>query len=152
MWQVHPPRDSIHQETDDGERAARSVGGFPATDCVGTVVHDLVHMFTPQTVSHLDTAGTRLRIGHTRLNAHLGMTDSPHCPCCPTQPDTPEHLIVHCPRHHSHRVVLFHALSAIHPHRPTLTDLGGCTNTTQAFKTLNLTRTFLQKTNQLHRI
>ncbi|MPC54221.1 hypothetical protein E2C01_048129 [Portunus trituberculatus] len=31
------------------------------------------------------------------------MTDSPHCPWCPTQPNTPEHLLLHCPRHrHSH--------------------------------------------------
>ncbi|MPC09639.1 hypothetical protein E2C01_002256 [Portunus trituberculatus] len=34
-----------------------------------------------------------LRIGYTRLNAHLhrlGMTDSPHCPWCPTRhPRTP---------------------------------------------------------------
>ncbi|MPC23572.1 hypothetical protein E2C01_016628 [Portunus trituberculatus] len=91
-----------------------------------------------------------MRIGHTCLNAHLhrlGMTDSLHCSWCPTQPDTPEHLLLHCPRHHSHRVAILHSLSAIQPHRPILTDLlGGCTNTTQAFKTLNLTRTFLQKT------
>ncbi|MPC43857.1 hypothetical protein E2C01_037512 [Portunus trituberculatus] len=36
-------------------------------------------------VMALDTAVTRLRIGHTRLNAHLhrlGMTESPHCPFC----------------------------------------------------------------------
>ncbi|MPC70553.1 hypothetical protein E2C01_064805 [Portunus trituberculatus] len=64
------------------------------------------------------------------------MTDSPHCPWCPTQPDTPEHLLLHCPHHHSHHVALLHSLSAIHPHRPTLTNfLGGCTNTNQAFKT-----------------
>ncbi|XP_045105453.1 uncharacterized protein LOC123500965 [Portunus trituberculatus] len=98
----------------------------------------------------LDTAVTRLRTGHTRLNAHLhrlGMTDSPHCLWCPTHPDTPEHLLLHCPRHHSRRVAFLPSLSAIHPHRPTLTHLlGGCTNTTQAFKTLNLTRTFLHKT------
>ncbi|MPC43735.1 hypothetical protein E2C01_037387 [Portunus trituberculatus] len=74
------------------------------------------------------------------------MTDSPHCPWCPTQPDTPEHLLLHCSRHLSHRAALLHSL-------PTLIDLlGGCTNTNQAFKSLNLTRTFLQKTNQLHRI
>ncbi|MPC35035.1 hypothetical protein E2C01_028444 [Portunus trituberculatus] len=104
----------------------------------------------------MDTSVTRLKIGHTRLNAHLhrlGMTDSTHCPWCPTQLDTLEHLLLHCPRHHSHHVALLHSLSTIHPHRPTLTLLlGGCTNTTQAFKTLNLTRTILQNINQLHRI
>ncbi|MPC91463.1 hypothetical protein E2C01_086501 [Portunus trituberculatus] len=68
---------------------------------------------------------------HETAHLHrLGMTDSPHCPWCPTQPDTPEHLLLHCPRQHSHRVALLHSLSGIHPHRPTLTDLlSGCTNT-----------------------
>ncbi|MPC60174.1 hypothetical protein E2C01_054212 [Portunus trituberculatus] len=73
-----------------------------------------------------DTAVTRLQIGHTRLNAHLhrlGMTDSPHCPWFPTEPDTQEHLLLHCPRHHSHHVALLHSLSAHQPHRPTMTDL-----------------------------
>ncbi|MPC88270.1 hypothetical protein E2C01_083170 [Portunus trituberculatus] len=52
----------------------------------------------------LDTAVTRLRIGHTRHNAYLhrlGMTDSSHCPWFLTQPDTPEHLLLQCP-HHTH--------------------------------------------------
>ena len=99
---------------------------------------------------------TRLRIGHTRLNAHLhrlGMTDTPHCPWCPTQPDTPEHLLLHCPHHHFHCVALLHSLSALRLHRPTLADLlGGSPDPGLAFKTLNLTRTFLQRSNQLHRI
>ncbi|XP_045112503.1 KRAB-A domain-containing protein 2-like [Portunus trituberculatus] len=41
------------------------------------------HWWTYSPNQALDTAITRLRIGHTRLNAHLrrlGMTDSPHCP------------------------------------------------------------------------
>ncbi|MPD04935.1 hypothetical protein E2C01_100649 [Portunus trituberculatus] len=81
------------------------------------------------------------------------MTDSLLCHWCPIQPDTPEHLLLHCHRHHSHHVALLHSLSVIHSHWPTLTDLlDGCTNTNQGFKTLNLTRTFLKKTNQLHRI
>ncbi|MPC60926.1 hypothetical protein E2C01_054986 [Portunus trituberculatus] len=59
----------------------------------------------------------------------MGIIDSPHCPWCPTQPDTPEYLLLHCPCHYSHCVALIHSLSAIHPNRPTLTDLlGGCTN------------------------
>ncbi|MPC54059.1 hypothetical protein E2C01_047966 [Portunus trituberculatus] len=102
----------------------------------------------------LSTAGKASNMAADCRNAHLhrlGMTNSPHCPWCPTQPDTLEHLLLHCPRHHSHRVALLHC--AIHPHKPTLTNLlGGCTNPAQAFKTFNLTRTFLQKTNQLHRI
>ncbi len=114
------------------------------------------HWWTHSPSRALDTAVTRLRIGHTRLNAHLhrlGMTDTPHCPWCgcPTQPDTPQHLLLHCPRHHSHRVALLHSLSALQPNRPTLADLlGGSTDPGLAFKILNLTRTFLQKSNQLH--
>ncbi|XP_045119657.1 uncharacterized protein LOC123509432 [Portunus trituberculatus] len=68
------------------------------------------HWWTYSPNQALDTAVTRLRIG---LNAHLhrlGMTNSPHCPWCSTQPDTPEHLLLHCPRHHSHRVALLHSL------------------------------------------
>ncbi|MPC50535.1 hypothetical protein E2C01_044364 [Portunus trituberculatus] len=113
------------------------------------------HLHSLQVPCHC-LAITRLRIGHTRFNAHLhrlGMTDSLHCPWCPTQPDTPEHLLLHCSCHHPHRVAFLHSLSAIHPHKPTLTALlGGCTNTNQAFKTLNPTRTSLHKTNQLHHI
>ncbi|MPC49725.1 hypothetical protein E2C01_043537 [Portunus trituberculatus] len=63
------------------------------------------------------------------------MTDSPYCPWCSTQPDTPEHLLLHCPCHHSYRVALLHLLSALQPHRPTLTNLGGSTNSNLAFKT-----------------
>ena len=114
------------------------------------------HWWTYSPNRALDTAITRLRIGHTRLNAHLhrlGMTDSPHCPWCPTQLDTPEHLLLHCPRHHSHRVALFHSLSVLHLNRPTVADLlGGSADPGLAFKSLNSTRTFLQKSNQLHRI
>ena len=62
-------------------------------------------------------ASTRLQIGHSRLSSHLhklGMTDDPHCPWCPTQQDTPEHLRLHYPRHHSHRMALLHSLSSLH--------------------------------------
>ena len=104
----------------------------------------------------LDTAITRLRIGHTRLNAHLHrlrLTDSPDCPWCPTQQDTPEHLLLHCPRHHSHRVMLLHSLSALHIHRPTVADLlGGTLDLGLAFRILKFTRVFLKKSDQLHRI
>ncbi|MPC58293.1 hypothetical protein E2C01_052289 [Portunus trituberculatus] len=81
------------------------------------------------------------------------MTDCPHCPWCPTQPDTPEYLLLYCPRHHSHCVALLHSLSALQPQRSTLTDLlGSSTNPNLVFKSLNLTKTFLQKPNQLHHI
>ena len=114
------------------------------------------HWWTHSPNRSLDTAITRLRIGHTCLNSHLhrlGLTDTPHCPWCPTQLDTPEHLLLHCPRHHSHRVALLHSLASIHIHRPTLADLlGGNSNPATASKAIKLTATFLQKTNQLQRI
>ena len=114
------------------------------------------HCWTFSPSRALDTAVTRLRIGHTRLNNHLhrlGMVEDPHCPWCPTQPDTPEHLLLHCPRHHSHRTQLFHSLASLHIHRPTVADLlGGSQDPGQAFKILKHTRTFLTKTEQFHRI
>ena len=98
------------------------------------------HWWTHSPCRALDTAITRLRIGHTRLNSHLhrlGMTDTPHCPWCPTQLDTPEHLLLHCPRHHSHRVTLLHSLSTLRLNRPTLAVLlGGVTYPGLAFTKL----------------
>ena len=38
------------------------------------------------------------------------LVKDPDCPWCPLQPDTPEHLLMHCPRHHSHRMALLHSL------------------------------------------
>ncbi|XP_045126267.1 uncharacterized protein LOC123513261 [Portunus trituberculatus] len=57
----------------------------------------------------LDVALTRLRLGHTRLTAHLHrlhLSPDPYCPWCRTVPETIEHFLLHCPRFHSHRVVL----------------------------------------------
>ena len=56
----------------------------------------------------LDTAITRLRIGHSSLNAHLhriGVVDDPACEWC-GQDDTIHHFIFVCPRHHSERITL----------------------------------------------
>ncbi|KAG0710335.1 hypothetical protein GWK47_023033 [Chionoecetes opilio] len=96
---------------------------------LGRIRHDTRHHWWTHSPSRaLDTAVTRLRIGHTRLNAHLhklGMTADPHCPWCPTYPDTPEHLLLQCPRHHSHRTALLQSLSPLLLRRPTLADLLG---------------------------
>ncbi|XP_050687813.1 uncharacterized protein LOC126981137 [Eriocheir sinensis] len=111
--------------------------------------------FSP--IRPLDTAITRLRIGHTRLNAHLhrlNIVQDPHCPWCPTQPDTPEHLLLHCPRFHSLRTTLKASLTSLRIHRPTLEDLLGsdALSPTTAFHALKCTQTFLQKSGQLDRI
>ena len=107
------------------------------------------HWWTYSPSRALDTAVTRLRIGHIHLNSHLhklGMTDDPHCPWCPTQPHTPEHLLLHYPRHHSHHMALLHSLSFLHLRRPTITDLlGGSQDPDLSFKVP-------QRTGQLNRI
>ena len=106
--------------------------------------------------TRFDTAITRFRIGQWRLNSHLhklGMTENPHCPWCPTKPDTPEHFLLHCPCHHSHRMALLHSRSSLHLRRPTITDLlGGSQDPCLTFKVLKHTRTFLQRTGQLNRV
>ncbi|MPC15440.1 hypothetical protein E2C01_008232 [Portunus trituberculatus] len=80
----------------------------------------------------------------------LGMSASPHCLWCPTQPDTPEHLLLlYCPHHHScHHsqcVALLHSLTALQPHTPNLTSQAAPSIPSWPSKTLNLTRTFLHK-------
>ncbi|XP_050686437.1 ATP-dependent DNA helicase DDX11-like isoform X2 [Eriocheir sinensis] len=64
----------------------------------------------------LDVALTRLRLGHTRLSTHLHrlrLVPDPHCPWCGTVEETIEHLLLHCPRFHSQRVLLQHQLCAL---------------------------------------
>ena len=48
----------------------------------------------------IETAVTRLRLGHVELNAHLhriGQMESPLCPQCRT-PETVSHYLLHCRR------------------------------------------------------
>lgn len=69
---------------------------------------------------------TRPKIGYSRLNCHLyglGMTDTLHCLWCPTQLDTPKHLLLHCLRHHYYCVVFLQSMSLLYIHRKTLADL-----------------------------
>ncbi|KAG0697406.1 Histone deacetylase 11 [Chionoecetes opilio] len=64
----------------------------------------------------LDVTLTRLRLGHTRLTAHLHrlcLSPDPHCPWCMNIPETIEHFLLQCPRFHSHRVVLQSQLLAL---------------------------------------
>ena len=56
-------------------------------------------------------------------------------------------MILHCPRHHFHRVALLHSLSAPQPNTNKLIlvyILGSFTNPSRVLKTLNLTMTFLR--------
>ena len=117
---------------------------------LGQIRQDSWHYWWTHSTSRvLDTAVTRLRNGHSLFNAHmhrLGLADTPHCPWCLTQPDTPQHLLLHCPRHHSYRTALLHSLALIKIHRPTVADLlGGSQDPGKAYKTLKYTRVFFQK-------
>lgn len=72
-----------------------------------------------QTSRKLDVghvALTRLRLGHTRLTAHLhrlSIAPDPYCPWCPNTPETIHHFLLECPRFHSLRVVLRDRLRAL---------------------------------------
>ena len=55
-----------------------------------------------------ETAMARLRIGHTRLKAHLfrfGLTPNPDCTLCGT-PEDKQHILEECPRSRAHRNIL----------------------------------------------
>ncbi|KAG0725791.1 hypothetical protein GWK47_004551 [Chionoecetes opilio] len=88
----------------------------------------------------------------TPTYTNLGMTDDPKCPWCPTYLDTPEHLLPAMSSHHSHRTVLFQSLYPPSPADQLYRPLGGSPAPGLAFKILKHTRTFLQKSSQLHRI
>ncbi|KAG0715803.1 hypothetical protein GWK47_011104 [Chionoecetes opilio] len=123
---------------------------------LGRIRHDTRHhWWTPPPAVPWTPQSPDSGLATPASKAHLhklGMTDDPHCPWCPTYLDTPEHLLLQCPRHHSHRTAL---LQSLYPllRRPTLADLlGGSPDPGLAFKILKHTRTFLQKSGQLHRI
>ena len=63
----------------------------------------------------LNTAILRLRIGHFGLWQHLHrlkLIESPNCEYC-GQIESIDHILIHCPRYHSHRTRLRHALFAL---------------------------------------
>ncbi|MPC91706.1 hypothetical protein E2C01_086762 [Portunus trituberculatus] len=105
----------------------------------------------------LDVAVTRLRLGHTRLTAHLHrlhLSPDPYCPWCRTAPETIEHFLLHCPRFHSHRVVLRSRLLALDVTTfdlPTLLSAAGVHPSRQP-TVIRLTCAFLRKTDQLSRL
>ena len=115
------------------------------------------HPWTYSTDRHLDTAITRLRIGHCGLNAHvhrLGMILSPDCPWCRGTPETIDHFLLHCPRHYSHRTHLRHSLAALGIHNITSEFLLGSEQLpdTTNFKIIHFLQKFLKETGHLHRI
>lgn len=110
-----------------------------------------------QTSRVLDVALTRLRLGHTRLNAHLhrlNLAPDPYCPWCRGEEDTIQHYMIHCPRFHSHRVQLRSQLHTLNIHTfdlPTLLAATGVPPQQQP-TVIRLTCAFLRKTRQLPRL
>ncbi|XP_045122669.1 uncharacterized protein LOC123511112 [Portunus trituberculatus] len=102
----------------------------------------------------LDVALTCLRLGHTRLTAHLhrlGLSLDPYCPWCRMVEETIEHFLLHWPRFHSHCVVLCDHLVALGVSTfdlPTLLVAVGVHSSHQA-TVLCLTCVFLKKCGQL---
>ncbi|KAG0719345.1 E3 ubiquitin-protein ligase Siah1 [Chionoecetes opilio] len=105
----------------------------------------------------LDVTLTRLRLGHTRLTAHLHrlcLSPDPHCPWCMNIPETIEHFLLQCPRFHSHHVVLQSQLLALNVTTfdlPTLLAAAGVPPSRQ-HAVIRLTCAFLRKTGQLPRL
>ena len=63
----------------------------------------------------INTALTRLRIGHSCLNSHLNrlnIIDSPNCDHC-GQNETIKHVVEICPRYYSYRVKLKYSLQKL---------------------------------------
>jgi ribonuclease HI len=74
----------------------------------------------------LETAMTRLRIGHSGLNAHMyrmGMTHTPLCDC--GVPETVEHVLKTCPNYDQQRQALTAAVQQIQQPMTLQTLLGG---------------------------
>ena len=96
----------------------------------------------------LDTALTRLRIGHSGLNQHLhriGILLSPSCSWCGEE-ETIRHAILHCVRHHSARSELQERLRTLHVPLNIRNILGGGSFSKEInTKVLRLFKVFLRK-------
>lgn len=105
----------------------------------------------------IDCAITRLRIGHTGLNAHLArlnLIESPMCRWCPAIPETVDHLILECQCHEIARNKLRSMLRAKGIRAMTLQTLldgAGFTPPDRAF-ILRAVVIFLKSSGQLERL
>ena len=76
----------------------------------------------------VETAMTRLRIGHSRLRAHLfrfGLVDDPNCNTCAV-PENSKHIMEECHRSRHERTILFQKMRTLGIQRPnTRVLLGG---------------------------
>lgn len=105
----------------------------------------------------LDTALTKLRIGHVGLNAHLHrlrLVDSPRCKWCLYQDETIKHYLLECYRHFSARTHLRSRLTSLGIRNfdlPTLLSARGVAPHLQP-TVIRLTCTYLRETGQLTRL
>ncbi|RUA04271.1 MAG: hypothetical protein DSY43_06760, partial [Gammaproteobacteria bacterium] len=65
----------------------------------------------------VNSAINRLKVGRTQLNQHqaqLGIHKTPNCPHCPN-PETIEHVLIHCSHYNEHRQILHEQLQLNKP-------------------------------------
>ena len=123
---------------------------------LGQIRSDLrPHPWSRSRIRRLDTAITRLRIGHCGFKAHLhrlNLEESDSCEWC-QQPDTIEHYFFSCPRHFSARTELRSKLQSLNVPFNLTNLLGGGTfvpNTNHTI--LRHVKVFLRKSERLHQI
>ena len=105
----------------------------------------------------LDVALTRLRLGHTRLNAHLHrlrLAPNPYCQWCLDIPETVEHFMLHCPRFYTPRVLLRTHLHALNIHTFDLPTILAASDVPSPIRStvILLTCAFLRRSGQLFRL
>ena len=103
----------------------------------------------------LNTCIFRLRSGHTTLNSHLyrlKLTNSPNCEYCSME-ETIEHVVFHCIRYHSARILLKSQLQRIGVLFQLKNVLGNDSQEkTKRSKIYRHLAVFLKKTNLIHRL
>ncbi|XP_045136139.1 uncharacterized protein LOC123519049 [Portunus trituberculatus] len=116
-----------------------------------------LHPWVRQQSRALDVVLTRLRLGHTTLNAHLHrlrLAPDPDYPWCRSVPETIEHFLLQCPHFYSQRVLLRAQLIALGVSTldlPTLLAAAGV-HPTKQHAVLRLTCVFVKKMGQLSRL
>nr|XP_027231810.1 uncharacterized protein LOC113823381 [Penaeus vannamei] len=98
----------------------------------------------------IDVTIARLMTKHTRLKKHLHklkIEADPMCRWCSNQEETPEHLILQCPRFNSYRTKLIQALNKIEIQNPDLNLLitGANQHPVKKYYILRHTKIFLQR-------
>ena len=95
---------------------------------IGTIKDNLeVWPWTSSKSRRMETAMARLRIGHSRLKAHLfrfGLTTDPNCSTC-GDPENTVHVLEECARTRRERGYMLHKLSRLGIQTPNTKILNG---------------------------